>query len=331
MRGTWRAAALVAALGTAGVASAHEFDCRKTVNGGPLYTVTRYPATLHYRFDVINTHPSATSVALEVSDPRLAHFGFRFHPATPFSVPVGGSVSDDFWLRVPDYQACLALAASDGLQDNVFDNAFRVRWDLGSDHCSARVVCLPPGPDEQDGGTPPTDGGTPPTDGGTPPTDGGQPGACITRTQGFWSTHTAALTQCMAAGPIQLGWVTLHTVTEAQFILSGNVNTCGTPGSEERALGRARMQLGQQAVAAICNTRAFGTAPPSALAPALGALETTSCDAITSYIDDLTAFNEGCDTADFPPGYVPGPATPGAPMTDPGVCDGLGCGSPALR
>lgn len=361
MRGIWRAAAVAAVLGSAGVASAHEFDCRKTVNGGQLYTVTRYPATLDYHFEVINTHPTSTSVALAVTDPRLAAFGFAFKPAAPFPVPVGGSVSSDFALVVPDYPACLALAASDGLQDNVFDNTFTIRWDLGSDHCSARVVCMPPPPPPptdggtpppedggtpppedggtpppedggtpppEDGGTPPPeDGGTPPPeDGGTPPPDGGA--ACVTRTLGFWSTHALALQQCLlaAGGSIDLGWVTVSTVGEMRAIFESPLNLCGKPNTAVGRLGQRRLQLGQQVLAAICNVETFGTTPPAELDDALGVLAGTTCSAYTdTLVGAIDAFNNSCDDAPFPPGFVPGTGSePMPPLTDPGICSG-GC------
>jgi hypothetical protein len=315
MRAMWRAAVATAALGVAGAASAHEFDCKKTVNGGQVFTVESYPATLNYRFEVINTHPTAVSVALKAEDPRLAQHGFSFYPVPPFELPVGGSVVDTFALEVPDYYACLRLAATDGLEDNIFDNVFRVRWELGSDHCSARVICMPPPP-------PPPDGGTPPPDGGTPPPDGGG-GACITRTQGFFGTHPDALAQCLAEGPMELGFVSVSSVDTALAILRGDLNQCGTPGSDERALGRVRIQLGQQLIAALCNTRLFGTEPPAALDDAINAIGGNACVEINSFIDDITGFNEGCDSAEFPSGFNPGPANPQISVDDlPALCSG---------
>jgi len=72
-------AAAAAAIALSGAAGAHEFVCEKTIEGEVLHVVDSYPATLHFRIIVTNTHPTDASTALWVRDDALA----KFLPAAP--------------------------------------------------------------------------------------------------------------------------------------------------------------------------------------------------------------------------------------------------------
>jgi hypothetical protein len=317
MRALWRAAVAVAVLGGAGAAGAHEFDCHKTVNGAQVYTASSYPAALNYRFEVINTHPTSASVALAVQDKRLAHWGFKFEPAAPVSLPVGGSVTDSFSLKVPSYEACLQLASTDGLADAIFDNVLEVRWDMGSDQCSARVICAKPS-------QPPP----PPPDGGTPPP------ACITRTAEFYGTHPAALQACLASGPISLGFFgSVDSVDEARTTLTGDPAFCRVlnPSVDPQfLLDEYRIPLVNQFIAATCNERLFGT-DFKLEAAALKAIEGEepfkdfACAPSKDLVAPVAAHNVSCASASLPPGFNPGVLVPGEPNSNPGYCTGLPC------
>jgi hypothetical protein len=291
-------AALVLVAG-ARAAQAHELACEKTVNGVTDFVIQSYPATLHYEFTVINTHPSDASDVLTADDPLLEQYGFSFTPPPPFSIPVGGSVTDDFTLIVENEQACLRIAAADGMADRYIRNTFTVTWPEDSYSCSASVYCPP------------------------------AQGAGATRTLGFFKTHELALQACLASGPIDLGFVQISTREEALGLLWGRPARF-EDGTSRSPLDRARFLLGRQTLVGICNQRLFGTQPTPAnlFVQAVNALSGTQCSLMLALERQVTAFNESGDDVALPGGFVAGPATPRhaeSIATDPTSPSGASC------
>lgn len=127
------------------IANAHELECEKTVNGRVYEEVDEYPTTLRYRLTIRNTHPNQPSEVLKASDPLLESLGFPGFD-TPFTIPVKGSVSETFNVRLESFEDCLKVARKDGARDRFIDNTFTVGWDRGKDVCQARVKCEEPRP-----------------------------------------------------------------------------------------------------------------------------------------------------------------------------------------
>ncbi|MFL5350105.1 MAG: hypothetical protein ACJ8AT_35455 [Hyalangium sp.] len=284
------AAVCAAALGLSAAAQAHEFICDKTVGGSHLYEITKYPVTLSYRFTVINSHPTDTSVAQSVEDPLLVPYGFHFTPAPPFSVPVGQSVSDHFDLTVKNEAECLALAAADGTVDRYIDNTFIVSWESGSAVCSARAVCGSHG-------------------GGQPPPEC-QPGRGAKRGLGFWKTHVKAAQACLSAGPIDVGIATVRTMADIEGILWGSPARFAN-GAKRGDLDQKRFLLARELLVATCNVRVLGAEPssPDLFSNALAVLDGTDCGAISSYVVKLD-LPKGCENDSINTGQMFGKADP---------------------
>jgi hypothetical protein len=306
----WAQAVTCASLMAIGaVGRTHELVCEKTVNQQQIFQVSSYPTTLHYQFTITNTHPTDHSIALSADDTLLAAFGFSFSPPPPIDLDVGMSVSDTFDLVVHDAGECARLAASDDLPTDLnIDNVLVVTWDLGATQCSARVICLPEVCRENC----------------TPPPSGG-----ATRTMGFFKTHEQALTQCLAGGSIDLGFVTVSTLTDALGLLWGSPVKFGD-GSTRDTLDKDRFLLARQTLVGICNERLFGTAPtPSTLLDdAVAALGGTDCAMILTLESQVDAFNNSGDAVAFPSGFMPGSATPQHAMSiavDPTSSSGQSC------
>jgi hypothetical protein len=111
-------AAAAAAIALSGATSAHEFACEKTVDGAVVRVVEQYPATLHFKVVLTNTHPDDKSTALAVRDEVLTALGASF--PVPFTLEVGQSTE---------------FSASITVQDQVV-------FDGGVAQCAARLVCL---------------------------------------------------------------------------------------------------------------------------------------------------------------------------------------------
>ncbi|WP_426749649.1 hypothetical protein [Myxococcus sp. Y35] len=281
----WVAAVCAVAMGGSGVASAHDLICEKRVNGQRVAVADSFPYTANYSFEVTNVHPTLPSILLTATDDVLSSEGFMFTPTPPVSIPVNGSLTSNFALEIDSYEDCIALAEQDGLADTHIDNVFTVTFDLGSSYCTARLTC------EQD-----------------------EPPACTaaTRTLGFFSTHILAVTQCLAQGPINLGAIgTISTLPAAEGILWGSP-AMYPQGGMRSELDRLRFLLARQTLVGICNQRLFGATPTpsSLLTDAVAALNTTNCSLISSLIDPVDDFNNGCDSFPFPPSFIPGPSTP---------------------
>jgi hypothetical protein len=128
---------------------------------------------------------------------------------------------------------------------------------------------------------------------------------------GFFKTHELALQQCLARGPIDLGFVEISTLEEALGLLWGRPNRFDD-GTRRSELDRARFLLGRQTLVGICNQRLFGAVPTPSdlLVQAVNALSGTRCSLMLSLEGQVTAFNESRDDAALPAGFVSGPSTP---------------------
>ncbi|AGC46702.1 hypothetical protein MYSTI_05423 [Myxococcus stipitatus DSM 14675] len=279
-------AVLCCGFGWASAAGAHELTCEKKVNGAPVVVASTFPFIATYSFKVTNVHPTLPSILLSATDSILTSEGFEFTPAPPVSIPVSGSLTSFFPLTIDSFSDCKLLAILDGTDDLSIDNVFTATFEGGVAICSARVVCEQPPP----------------------------PPECThaTRTLGFYKTHIPALEQCLALGPIPLGAIgTITTLPSAEGILWGDPAKYpdDTPRSQ---LDRLRFLLARQTLVATCNQRLFGATPtpPTLITAAVTALNGTDCTAISALIPQVDAFNNSCDAASFPPGFVPGPATP---------------------
>ena len=131
-------AAAAAAIALSGAAGAHEFVCEKTIEGEILHVVDKYPATLHFRIIVTNTHPTDASTALMVRDDALANF----LPAVPFTIEAGRSLELDAAITVRSQAACLRLSHAPSCNGGI-DDVFQVMFDGGLAQCAARLICTP--------------------------------------------------------------------------------------------------------------------------------------------------------------------------------------------
>jgi len=295
--------AMVAGVVVSPAVLAHEFVCDKTINGLGNINISRFPATVPYLIRITNTHPTETSVLLDAEDDLLSTEGYEFSRTLPFAVGVGQFIDETFDLEIDSYEECLRFAARDGVQDDFIVNVYRIAWDSGETQCTARVGCDAPIP---------------------PPPSG------ATRTLGFFRTHISATQQCLAGGPVDLGFVTITTIADAMGLMWGSPNEFGDE-TDRNDLERFRFLLGRQTFVGICNQRLFGTDPDPTdlLTDAVAELATTDCDAISGLIDDVDDFNNSGDDEPFPVGFVPGPATPRAAQAladDPTSPGGEDCG-----
>jgi len=135
-------AAAAAAIALSGAAGAHEFACEKTIGGEVVHVVDRYPATLHFRIIVTNTHPTDASTALAVRDDALA----KFLPAVPFTIEVGRSLELHAAIMVRSQTECLRLSRAPACNSGI-DDVFQVIFDGGLAQCAARLICM-----QDDGG-----------------------------------------------------------------------------------------------------------------------------------------------------------------------------------
>jgi len=306
MQWGWKAAAVTVALGMGTVAQAHDFKCEKKNNGVAIFQIDKYPARIHYDFTVTNTHPTDASTALKVEDRLLSRYGFSFKPATPFTLQVGQSVKSTFDLVIRDQKECQALDAADGATDGKINNTLVITHDAGIDTCSARVICK--------GSTPP-----PP-----PPECDGKAGA--TRGLGFWKNHLDAVRACVAAGPVNLGVVTVRTLADFEGIFWGNPARFDN-GQKRSDLDQARFLLARETLVAQCNVRVFGAKPtrPTLFSEAASTIAGTNCRDIHSFVVKVQGFN-ACN--EKKPHGSWGSANPKAAQSiadDPTVSSGQSC------
>ncbi|HYO57637.1 hypothetical protein [Archangium sp.] len=311
MQRGWKAVAVATVLGVAGAAGAHEFTCEKRVQvkgegqgkPGEAPRVTKFPATLRFHYKLKNVHPKGQSVANLVEDPLLAHHGLGSPFPTPVALGVGESRNATFELKLDTPEACLALAASDGREDESFDSALRVKWDLGETQCAARVTCCEPFVDCELT-CPPDD----PHCVETPKPVA--PGA--SRHAGFFKVHEQALQQCLAPGRIDLGVARVESLEQALGLLwaSPGLDRNGGVRSEEDT---RRFELAREALVSTCNERLFGTSAKRsrALGEALRTLRGSSGDeGLKRLATELRRHNEAGLREPLPGGFDAGRATP---------------------
>lgn len=305
---SWKAAAVVGVLGIVGEAQAHEFSCAKRiiVDGTPQVgtpRVTRFPATVRFEYTLQNIHPTLPSLALSTEDALLTPYGEGSLFPTPMSVGVGESRTAAFELKLDTPEACQALAASDGLADDSFDSALRVKWPMGETQCAARVTCCEPFVD---------------CELSCPPDDP----SCVestwpslvapSRNAGFFKVHEAALTQCLAPGAIELGVARIESLEGALGLL------WASPGLDRRGEVRTdadarRVTLAREALVTTCNERLLGSnaARSATLGEAVKTLTGGSPGAdLEQLAHQLQHLNEAGMAQPLPSGVDAGAATP---------------------
>jgi hypothetical protein len=307
MRG-WGAAFLAVAAAAAG-ARAHEFSCVKTVNGEVVHEIRHYPARLHFKIRVTNTHPTE-STALAVEDKLLQSLGFKFTPAVPFTLAIGQSVQSSFDVTVKSRAECEALAKANSCGGQL-DSVFKVIHDVGETDCAARIVCgaaTSCGEDEE--GDHDGDHDHQDCDDEDDDDDDGHSVSGEGREHGlkFWSEHEQALTQCVAAGPVDLGIVTVRTLADFEGILWGSPAK-SADGHPRGRIDKDRFLLARRLLAATCNVRLLGAKweRRGEAEDAVQALRGRKCGALESFDLDL----ENGRDCDGRHAIAEGPATPG--------------------
>ncbi len=302
----WKAAAMAVVLGAAGTASAHEFTCEKRIqvkgegptDEGP--RVTRFPATLRFRYKVKNIHPKGESVANLVEDPLLEPHGFRFPFATPLAIGVGQEREGIFELNLASPEACQAMAATDGRVDGHFDSVLRVKWDLGETQCGARFSCCEPFVD--------CEMACPEYDPNCTEGNNVAPGA--SRNAGFFKVHEQALGQCLALGRMDLGMAKVESLEQALGLLWASPGLDRNGGVRSEADAR-RFELAREALVTVCNERLFGmdAKRSHALDEALRTLRTSGGDT-ERLVTELRRHNDAGLREPLPQGFDAGRATP---------------------
>ncbi|MBJ6763651.1 hypothetical protein JGU66_23015 [Myxococcaceae bacterium JPH2] len=107
------------------------------MNGESSLVLSSYPATLHFHYQVNNTHPTLPSELLTAEAPLLAPFGWSFTPAPPVTIPVGNSVTYDFDHTINSLADCEALGGG----QPAFSDTLEISWDTGTAQCSTFVEC----------------------------------------------------------------------------------------------------------------------------------------------------------------------------------------------
>jgi hypothetical protein len=146
-------------------------------------------------------------------------------------------------------------------------------------------------------------------------------GQGVTRTQGFWATHTPLANIAWFGGTAfghTFPGVAGVTGIGDTMLCGQNIDTLGklmggfwsdisktSTGAKRSALDQARMQLLQQMLAAELNASAFGTVP-SGGSGQFAAWEADYCgtnqDAIKTALQQAASFNTAGDIAQFTPG-----------------------------
>ncbi len=127
---------------------------------GATLALRTFPALVGWQLRVDNL-ASEPSTVLSVEDPLLGGAQVTVHgafAATPFQIPVGGSVTSYVARRIGSYEECLAVggtapqdgAAALACRDDR-ENRFVVTTETNVAECRARLVCDPP-PDLCGGG-----------------------------------------------------------------------------------------------------------------------------------------------------------------------------------
>jgi len=305
----WKAAAMAVVLGAAGTANAHEFTCEKRIqvkgepptDQGP--RVTKFPATLRFRYTVKNIHPQGESVANAVEDPLLEPHGFRFPFATPLALGVGQERENTFEVTLPSAEACQTMAATDGRADGHFDSVLRVKWDLGETQCGARFSCCEPFVD--------CEMACPDDDPDCAEGRGNNVAPGASRTAGFFKVHEQALGQCLALGAMDLGLATVESLEHALGLLWASPGLDRNGGVRSEAEAR-RFELAREALVTACNERLFGMDAKRgrALDEALRTLRTSGGGDTERLVTELRRHNDAGTREPLPQGFDAGRATP---------------------
>jgi len=313
----WRAtcAAFAAAAAAAAIAAeAHEFSCVKTVNGEVIHEIHHYPAKLHFKITVTNTHPDE-STALSVEDRMLESLGFKFTPAAPFNLKVGESVTSKFDVTVESKAECEALAKANSCKRE-FDDFFKIIHDVGETDCAARILCGEEkgpscgGGDEDHGDADKDDDDHHDSDADRDDEHDFDECACREGSKkhglGFWKVHEDAVAACVAAGPVDLGIATVRTQADFEGVLWGSPDKfqCGEARSR---LDKERFILARKLLVATCNVRVLGAEfhDCDEVTDVLRALSGTSCRDIRDFKIEMKK-DRDCDGQHA----VKGPATP---------------------
>jgi hypothetical protein len=296
-------------LGAAGTASAHEFTCEKRIqvkgegptDEGP--RVTRFPATLRFRYKVKNIHPKGESVANLVEDPLLEPHGFRFPFATPLAIGVGQEREGTFELKLSSPEACHAMAATDGRVDGHFDSVLRVKWDLGETQCGARFSCCEPFVD--------CEMACPEYDPDCSEGSGNNVAPGASRNAGFFKVHEQALGQCLALGRMDLGMAKVESLEQALGLLWASPGLDRHGGVRSEADAR-RFELAREALVTVCNERLFGMDAKRghALDEALRTLRSSRNGDTERLVTELRRHNDAGLREPLPQGFDAGRATP---------------------
>lgn len=282
--GRFAIAAGIAALGLSGSAGAHDFVCEKTIDGDVVHQVTQYPATLHVRIKVTNSHPKDASTALSVHDSLLDKAGLALSPSAPFTLGVGQSQEFAYDLTVNDVRACEELSAANVCANSPSD-VFRVDWDGGSAQCRTRIVCAP----EVEG-------------------DGSCDAQGLNRHGlSFWKAHEELVSACASKGQIDVGIAQLRGAAELEGMLWGDAEHFAD-GTARSKLDRMRFVLARELLVATCNVRVLGAvwATSDQVQRALEVLHGTACrDQEKLHL--ALALDRDCDASKH---VLPGAATP---------------------
>ncbi|MGH9909412.1 MAG: hypothetical protein ACRD32_02100, partial [Nitrososphaerales archaeon] len=139
-----------------------------------------------------------------------------------------------------------------------------------------------------------------------------------TRTQGYWSTHTAQANSTwldIAPSDRLIGTHDMGNgpdLNDTKEMLGGFWADIAknTQGQQRSSLDKARMSLLQQLLAAMLNSEAFGTDDDGAIAAGKLAFAGTNKTAIRDAAGVLGAYNTSGDTEPFPDDFQNGKATP---------------------
>jgi len=121
---------------------------------------------------------------------------------------------------------------------------------------------------------------------------------------------TGAGTGLGSAGPIDLGFMKVASLDQALGLFWSSP-TLDLRGHPRARLDQARVLLGRQVLAGVCNERLFGTpAPMGLLDSAVGALRGNDATHMLSLVPKVEAYNDSGVNRSLPAGFAAGVATP---------------------
>lgn len=300
-------------------AQAHELACEKKVNGRR-YVKLVFPKTgpkthkVEWELTVRNVHHYLPSIAEYGKDKLLEELGFRFYPPFPYELPLHGKQTYRFEQTIHSYGECKALAKKDGWEDEFIDNVFTVKWDDGSDTCTARIECVlgerDEYPEEPENPEYPEEPENPeyPEEPENPeypecpehPGDPKDPDACApTRSKGFFATHPDVMKKCLEKGDIDLGFLEVRNVKDALGLVWGSP-AFFDDWKKREGLDKSRFLLARQTLVAICNERLFDADSHGLTYRAVEALAGRDCKAMDHLAGKVDAFNNSGSGIELP-------------------------------